>query len=157
MSSDERIEVRRPIAADPATIFAILRDPKGHVAIDSTGMLMDATGEPVTAVDDTFEVHMDREALERLPARALRRHRAHRHRSSRTGRSPGIDRGASSTSATSTATGSSRSTSGTLVTQYYDWSGIDQQWKDAGIFPVISERALRATLGILARARRSPA
>ena len=24
---------------------------------------------------------------------------------------------------------------GTLVTSYYDWSDIDQQWRDAGIFP----------------------
>jgi hypothetical protein len=40
---------------------------------------------------------------------------------------------------------------GTLVTSYYDWSSIDPTYKDAGIFPVISEGALRATLGILAR------
>jgi hypothetical protein len=40
---------------------------------------------------------------------------------------------------------------GTLVTSYYDWSNIDQVWKDADIFPIISELALRATLGILAR------
>jgi hypothetical protein len=40
---------------------------------------------------------------------------------------------------------------GTLVTSYYDWSGIDDNWRQAGIFPVISEGALRATLGILAR------
>jgi hypothetical protein len=40
---------------------------------------------------------------------------------------------------------------GTLVTSYYDWSAIDQVWRDAGIFPVISEGALRATLGLLAR------
>jgi len=40
---------------------------------------------------------------------------------------------------------------GTLVTSYYDWSDIDAQWREAGIFPVISEGALRATLGILAR------
>jgi hypothetical protein len=40
---------------------------------------------------------------------------------------------------------------GTLVTSYYDWSGADQAWKDAAIFPVIPESALRATLGILAR------
>ena len=40
---------------------------------------------------------------------------------------------------------------GTLVTSYYDWSGIDETWREAGIFPVISEGALRATLGILAR------
>jgi hypothetical protein len=40
---------------------------------------------------------------------------------------------------------------GTLVTSYYDWSSIDPVWKEAGIFPVIAEGALRATLGILAR------
>jgi hypothetical protein len=40
---------------------------------------------------------------------------------------------------------------GTLVTSYYDWSNISQEWRDAGIFPVISEGALRATLGILDR------
>ena len=40
---------------------------------------------------------------------------------------------------------------GTLVTSYYDWSTIEQKWKDANIFPVISLGALRATLGILAR------
>jgi hypothetical protein len=40
---------------------------------------------------------------------------------------------------------------GTLVTSYYDWSTIDPHWREDGIFPVISEGALRATLGILAR------
>jgi hypothetical protein len=40
---------------------------------------------------------------------------------------------------------------GTLVTSYYDWSSIDPVWREAGIFPVLSEGALRATLGILGR------
>jgi hypothetical protein len=40
---------------------------------------------------------------------------------------------------------------GTVVTSYYDWSEIDPQWKEANIFPVISETALQATLGILDR------
>jgi hypothetical protein len=40
---------------------------------------------------------------------------------------------------------------GTLVTSYYDWSAAEQSWKDAAIFPVIPQSALRATLGILAR------
>jgi hypothetical protein len=40
---------------------------------------------------------------------------------------------------------------GTLVTSYYDWSEIDPAWKEAEIFPIISEGALRATLGILDR------
>jgi hypothetical protein len=41
--------------------------------------------------------------------------------------------------------------SGTRVTSYYDWSQVDDTYRDKGIFPVIPETALRATLGILAR------
>src|SRR5262245_30731459 len=63
----ERFDVQRTIPADAATIFRVLCDPMGHVAIDSAGMLMDATGEPVTAIGDTFVVHMDREALNDYP------------------------------------------------------------------------------------------
>jgi hypothetical protein len=40
---------------------------------------------------------------------------------------------------------------GTLVTSYYDWSEIAEEYRGAGIFPVIPEAGLRATLGILAR------
>jgi hypothetical protein len=65
--TDERLEVQRMIEADPAAIFRVLCDPQGHVAIDSSGMLMSASGEPVTAVGDTFVVHMDREALNDYP------------------------------------------------------------------------------------------
>ena len=65
--ADERIEVQRQIPATPAEIFSILRDPHGHVAIDSSGMLQDATGEPASAVGDTFVIHMDREALNDYP------------------------------------------------------------------------------------------
>ncbi|HEX4250171.1 MAG TPA: polyketide cyclase, partial [Pseudonocardia sp.] len=60
--ASERFEVQRTVAADPAEIFRVLCDPHGHVAIDSSGMLMDATGEPVTALGDSFVVHMDRES-----------------------------------------------------------------------------------------------
>ena len=63
----ERLEVQRLIEATPAAIFRVLCDPQGHVAIDSTGMLMDATGEPVAREGDSFVVHMDREALNDYP------------------------------------------------------------------------------------------
>ena len=63
----ERFEVQRAIAAPPSAIFSVLRDPAGHVAIDSSGMLMSATGTPATAVGDEFVVHMDREALNDYP------------------------------------------------------------------------------------------
>ena len=63
----ERMEVQRAIAADPTTVFDIVRSPEGHVAIDASGMLMSATGEPATGVGDTFTIHMDREALNDYP------------------------------------------------------------------------------------------
>src|SRR6187397_43399 len=65
--STERLEVQRTIAAPPEAIFRVLSDPKGHVAIDSSGMLMSSTGSPVHAVGDSFVVHMDREALNDYP------------------------------------------------------------------------------------------
>jgi hypothetical protein len=147
----ERLEVQRTIAADPAAIFGVLCDPHGHVAIDSSGMLMDATGGPVGAVGDSFVVHMDREALNDYPM-------------GRYDVTVTITKFAPDREIAWTIAGQIRpqighvygytlepAEGGTLVTSYYDWSDIDPVWRDAGIFPVISEGALRATLGILAR------
>jgi hypothetical protein len=147
----ERFEVARVIAAPPKQVFAVLSDPRGHVAIDSSGMLQSADGEPVKQVGDEFVVHMDRESLNdyplgkydvtvmitkfvpdeliewtisgviQPPIRHLYGYRLEPHEA------------------------------GTLVTSYYDWSEIDAAYRDANIFPVIPESALRATLGILAR------
>ncbi len=147
----ERMEVQRAIAADPTTIFAIVSSPEGHVAIDASGMLMSSTGEPATAVGDTFTIHMDREALNDFPM-GLYDVEVH------------ITAFEQDVEVAWTIKGQIKPQighvygyrleaieGGTLVTSYYDWSEIDQQWKDAAIFPVIPESALRATLGILAR------
>ncbi len=40
---------------------------------------------------------------------------------------------------------------GTRVTSYYDWSQLSDVYRGRVNFPIISEAALRATLGILAR------
>lgn len=145
----ERLEVSRPIAADAATIFRTICDPQGHVAIDSSGMLMSASGDPVTAVDDTFVVHMDREALNDLPLglydvtiRIVTFEADREIAWSVEGR---LNLGHVYGYRLEPIEG------GTLVTSYYDWSGIDDDWRASGIFPVIPESALRATLGILAR------
>lgn len=150
MASD-RLEVQRTIAADPAAIFRVLCDPQGHVAIDSSGMLMDATGEPVADAGDSFVVHMDREALNDYPM-------GH-YDVTVTIKTFVPDR-----EIAWTVLGRIRpqighvygytlepTADGTLVTSYYDWSSIHPDWKEAAIFPVISEGALRATLGILDR------
>jgi len=147
----ERIEVQRRIAAEPAAIFEILCAPAGHVTIDSSGMLMSASGAAVRGVGDSFVVHMDREALGDYPM------------------------GEYDVTVTITTFAQDREIAwtvvgvirpplghvygyllepvdgGTMVTSYYDWSSVRAEMKDAGIFPIISEAALRATLGILAR------
>jgi hypothetical protein len=147
----ERLEVQRPVAAEPARIFEVLCDPHGHVAIDSSGMLMDASGEPVSAVGDSFVVHMDRESLNDYPMG--------RYDVTVTITTLVPDREIAWTilGVVRPALGHvygyrlAPIDGGTLVTSYYDWSSVDPAIKEAGIFPVISEGALRATLGILAR------
>jgi polyketide cyclase/dehydrase/lipid transport protein len=147
----ERIEESRTIPAAPEAIFQVLRDPHGHADIDSSGMLMSATGDPVNGVGDTFVVHMDREALGDLPM------------------------GLYDVSVTITAYEPEReiawtilgrmrppighvygyrlepTADGTLVRSYCDWSSINPVWRERDIFPIISAAALRSTLGILAR------
>jgi len=153
--TSERIEVQRTIRAEPAAIFQVLRDPQGHVRIDASGMLMGATGAPVSAVGDSFVVHMDREALNDFPL------------------------GEYDVTVEITAFDEDREIAwtpysdrfrighvygyrlepieeGSLVTSYYDWSTIDDEWRSSGIFPVVPESALRATLGILARTVQPP-
>jgi hypothetical protein len=146
----ERFEVQRTIPAEPATIFRVLCDPQGHVAIDSSGMLQSAEGEPVAAVGDTFVVHMDREALNDYPE---------------LGKYDVIvkitafeqDREIAWTPTGLLNIGHiygytlEPADEGTLVTSYYDWSDIEPAWREADIFPILPEVALRATLGILAR------
>jgi hypothetical protein len=147
---NERLEASRQINADPATVFALITDPKGHVAIDSSGMLQSATGDPVKAVGDTFVIHMDRESLNDFPdlgkydvTISIRTYEQDRDLAwDVQGR---LNLGHYYGYRIEPADG------GSLVTSYYDWSEIEDQWREANIFPVMSEGALRATLGILAR------
>jgi hypothetical protein len=148
---DERIEVQRTIPADPSAIFAIVSSPTGHVAIDASGMLQAASGEPAHAVGDTFVIHMDREAL------------------------GDFDMGKYDVTVTITAyeqdayitwevSGAGFPSighyygyrlepvdGGTLVTSIYDWSAVEEAMKPEGFWPIVPESALKATLGILER------
>jgi len=150
--SDERFEVSREIAASPAQVFGVLTDPRGHVAIDSSGMLQSADGERVSKAGDSFVVHMDREALGDRPMgrydvtvviTAYDEDALIEWTPVSPELKPDIDhRYGYVLRPTST---------GTLVTSYYDWSQIHERYRAAGIFPILQESALRATLGILAR------
>lgn len=147
----ERIEVPRTIPAPAADIFAVLCDPQGHVAIDATGMLQDADGDPAHAVGDSFVVHMDREALNDYP---LGKYDV----------TVSITEFEQDRLIAWTIFGQLKPDighvygyrlepvdGGTLVTSFYDWSNIDPHWREANIFPIVSELALRGTLGILDR------
>jgi hypothetical protein len=151
----ERLEVQRTIQASPDAIFAILRDPQGHVAIDSSGMLQSAEGKPASAVGDSFVVHMDREALNDYPLGrydvTVKFTTFDQDREIAWTVEGNLNLGHVYGYRLEPAPGGD-----TIVTSYYDWSGISQEWRDAGIFPVISEGALRATLGILARTVTNP-
>ena len=151
----ERFEVQRTIPAEPAAIFAIVSDPRGHVAIDASGMLQSATGEPAGAVGDAFVIHMDRESLGDYPMGKY--------------------------DVTVTITGYEQDRfitwevsgegfpsighyygyrlepvdGGTLVTSIYDWTNVNEDWKAGGAWPIIPESALKATLGILERTARA--
>lgn len=148
----ERIEVQRTIAAPASDIFAVLCDPQGQVAIDASGMLQDADGESVRRAGDSFVVHMDRASLNDFPQ--LGKYDV----------TVQIAEFEQDKLISWTILGQIRpqighvygyrlepNEEGTAVTSFYDWSNIDQTWRDAKIFPVISEGALRATLGILDR------
>jgi hypothetical protein len=152
----ERIEVQRMVPASPATIFELLCDPQGHVKIDSSGMLQSATGHTVEAVGDSFVVHMDRESLNDYPLGLY-------------DVTINIVTFVHDQEIAWTVLGQIRPPmgyvygyvlapvdGGTLVTSFYDWSNAHADWKAMGIFPVIPESALRATLGILARTVTSP-
>ena len=152
----ERFEVQRTIPADPTTIFDVVRDPKGHVAIDASGMLQGCTGEPADAEGDTFVIHMDREALGDFPMGkydvtvTITGYEQDRYISWEVSGEgfpsighyygyrlePGDD-------------------GTTVVTSIYDWSQIGEQWKARGMWPIIPESALKATLGILERTVRT--
>ena len=129
----ERLEVQRAVAASAGEIFAVLTDPRGHVAIDSSGMLMEASGDIVAKVGDTFVVHMDREALNDYPLGLYdvtveivtfepdQEIAWTVHGQSDLGHVYGYRL--------------EPVEDGTLVTSYYDWSAADQAWKDAAHLP----------------------
>ena len=152
-----RIEVTRPIPATATAIFDIVRSPAGHVAIDASGMLQSYTGEPAEKVGDTFVIHMDRESLNDFP---LGKYDVTVHIVTfEQDREIAWKVVGVVTPPIGHIYGYRLAPieDGTLVTSYYDWSTIDPVWRERNIFPIISEGALRATLGILDRTVRRAA
>ena len=151
-----RLEARRVIPAPPHEVFAVLCDPDGHVAIDSSGMLQSAEGAQVTAAGNRFVVHMDRESLGDYDL-------GHYDVTVIITRfEPGVEIAWTIDGQIKPPIGHTygyRLTpvdddSATEVVSYYDWSEAHPKWRDSGILPVLDASALKATLGILERAVR---
>jgi hypothetical protein len=151
----ERFEVQRTIPADPATIFGVVSSPAGHVQIDASGMLQSFTGEPARALGDTFVIHMDRESLGDLPMGkyevivTITGYEQDRYISWEVSGEGFPSIGHYYAYRLEPIDG------GTLVTSIYDWSNIGEKWKASGMWPIIPETALKATLGILERTVRA--
>jgi uncharacterized protein YndB with AHSA1/START domain len=65
---DARVSLTRRVAAPPDAVFRVISDPRQHVEIDGSGMLVaPVDARPLRAVGDTFDMDMDREPLGDLP------------------------------------------------------------------------------------------
>jgi hypothetical protein len=159
--ADERFEVERLIPAPAGAIFEVLRSPQGHVAIDSAGMLMSAEGNPAQAVGDTFTVHMDRDAIRDVPLElydvtvSITAFEQDRH-IEWTILSEFLDPPLGHVYGyrllpVESAQSEQSDQPVTSVTSYYDWSQLNEVYRQQIAFPILPESALRATLGILAR------
>ena len=149
----DRMSVTRRIDAPAERIFALLTHPQGHVDIDGSGMLVAAPdAEPIRAVGDTFEMHMDREPLGDLPlgeytvcntVTVFEQDTELAWTVGAVGRTPiGHVYGYRLEPVDETTT---------EVTSYYDWSAISEKWREAVSWPVIPKEMIESSLDNLAR------
>ncbi len=158
MSDTKTLEVERVVAAPSGRVFAFLADPHQHAAIDGSGMLEGAEGEPVTQVGQAFVMNMHRDDLghyrtvntvtEFEPGTSI-------------GWAPALDLSfpcklvemlADITTGGHTYTYRLREVAGgTEVRQIYDWSGVEDAQFET-FCPFVSRAELADTLANLARA-----
>jgi hypothetical protein len=149
-----RISVSKTIAAPADKIFAIIAHPQGHVDIDGSGMLITATDvEPLTAVGDTFQIHMDRRPLGDIPdmgeydvQNTVTQFSPDQHLEWTVGQ---VDR-----PSVGHVYGYLLSPVGadqTEVTSYCDWSALPEKWRARISWPVVPASALAQSLDNLER------
>lgn len=153
MSNVERIATTRRIAAPAGAIFALIADPRGHVRIDGSGMLVEVgCGGRLGAVGDVFEMEMERPALDDRPAVPYRvrcqvtRFAADAELEWTVG---GVDR-----PPIGHVYGYRLESAGpdqTDVTSYCDWSGAEPGWKARAPWPIVPLASLEHSLANLER------
>ena len=151
----DRVEVSRLVPGAAPAVFAVLTRPEQHVAIDGSGTLILASpAKPLAAVGDQFEIEMRQEPLGDYRMRNTvtafepgawlewaPTHLGHNPIGYRYGYllQPGpTDPTASSANGV------------TIVTAYYDWSGVSERWRQRIAFPGRAEANLTASLANLA-------
>jgi hypothetical protein len=152
MPDTTRLSATRRIAASPADIFAVLRDPTNHVRIDGSGMLI-APHDPtlVSAVGDSFIMDMDGPTrgfpdLGTYPVRVrITRYEAN-SAIEWTGGVPDQDPIGHVYGYQLTPVGDGE----TDVVHHYDWTNVNAPWGDLIEFPVITAAGLAKTLDKLA-------
>jgi hypothetical protein len=149
MTSAERISTTKRIKAPAAAIFDLVRRPDGHVRIDGSGMLLAAPdAAPVTAVGDTFAMHMDRRPLGDIPDMA---------EYDVTVIITGYEPDALLEWSVMTPSGrpfghvygyrlEATDDGDTLVTSYCDWSGLPEKRKDPSRWPIVPLNMLEKSL-----------
>lgn len=150
--SDNRHSTSRRIAAPAATIWAIVSDPNGHVAIDGSGMLEAAVdAKPVAAVGDTFDMDMDRTPLNDIPGLVK-----YKVRNIVTALEPGRliewTVGGIDNPPVGHVYGWQLEPAGddaTVVTHYCDWTGISDKMRSARPWPVVPLEMLEGSIAKL--------
>jgi hypothetical protein len=156
--TDDRISATRRIAAPAAAIFAIVSDPRMHVEIDGSYMLVTAPdGERLAAVGDSFAMDMDRDALGDRPLgrysvlNVVTRIEPDRLLEWNVGNA---ERGPlGHVYGYELAPVDERTTD---VTSYCDWSAVAERVRERVRFPVVPKMALLATLEKLDRLATQP-
>jgi MFS family permease len=151
--AEPRISATLRVGAPAGKIFDVITDPRGHVAIDGSGMLVAAPdARPVEAVGDRFLMDMDREPLGDLP---LGRYQVeNRVTRFEPGRALEWTVGAPGRTPLGHVYGYRLQPVGeheTDVTSYCDWSGLSEKWLARTTWPVVPASALQQSLQKLER------
>jgi hypothetical protein len=159
MDASKQLHASRVINAPASTIFAILADPNRHGVIDGSGMLRGPHpgAESVTAVGQTFRMRMHHPQLgDYTSMNTITSY----EQEARIGWAPSLDPSsrdllsklgvAKEGGHTFTYDLRAADGGGTVVTETYDWSGVEDP-NFAKLCPLLSEAQLSETLERIAK------
>lgn len=159
MNDSKQLSASRTISAPAGEIFALLADPYRHQIIDGSGMLRgpDPDAKPVTGVGQTFTMKMHHP---QLGGYQMINTVTTFEPGTRIGWAPGLDPSCGEVldklgvgkvgGHTFTYELNQTGEQGTVVTETYDWSGVDDPGF-AKLCPVVTEQQLAETLEKIAQ------